>query len=114
MSSQDASRQSRPALVELSFAERVAQLVEAAELALSTTRTEHGYLGTIVVFRIDGEVGTPPTTGGALAPALDAAKDHSLDLTPSVSAAAAKSAIRASPPFIAWAAATPIIDVRVM
>ena len=114
MSSRDASQQPRPALVELCFAERVAELAKAAKLAFSALRTEHDYLGRIVVFRIVGEVGTPVTTGAALTPALDTAKDHSVDLTPSVSAAAVKSAIRASPPFIAWAAAMPIIDVKVM
>ncbi len=85
-----------------------------AKLALGATRTEHRHLGKIVVPGIVGEIGAPVTTGRSLAPALDAAKDHSLGLTPSVSAAAARSAIRASPPFIAWAAATPIIDVSVM
>ena len=114
MSKQDISRQSRPALVECGFAERVARLTDASELALSTTRTEHDNLGRIAIFRIVSGVGTPVTTGGTLATALDVAKDHSLDLTPSVSAAAARSAMRASPPFIAWAAATPIIDVSVM
>ena len=92
----------------------MAEPSEAAELALGATRTEHSHLGRIVVVRIVGEIGAPSTTGGTLTPALDAAKNHSLDLTPSVSAAAARSAIRASPPFIAWAAATPMIDVSVM
>ncbi len=96
------------------LAARVAELSEAAELAIGATRTEHRHLGRIVVAGIVGEIGPPMTAGETLASALDTAKDHSLDLTPSVSAAAARSAIRASPPFIAWAAATPIIDVSVM
>ena len=96
------------------FAERVAELSEAAELALGAARAEHRRLGRIVVPGIVGNVSAPATTEGTLTPALDAAKDYSFDLTPSVSAAAARSAIRASPPFIAWAAATPIIDVSVM
>ena len=85
-----------------------------AKLALGATRTEHRHLGWVVIPRVVREIGAPATANGALAPAFDAAKNHSLDLTPSVSAAAARSAIRASPPFIAWAAATPIIDVSVM
>jgi len=79
----------------------VAEVYEAAELALGAARAEHRHLGRIVVPGIVGKVSAPATTGGTLAPALDAAKDHSLDLTPSVSAAAARSAMRASPPFIA-------------
>ena len=96
------------------FARRVAELCGAAELTLSTARTEDDYFGRIIVARIIREVSAPAKGGGTLTPALDAAKDHSLDLTLSVSAAAARSAIRASPPFIASAAATPIIDVSVM
>ena len=92
----------------------MAELLEPSELALGATWAVHRHLGRIVVPRIVREVGSPSTSAGTVAPALDAAKDHSLDLTPSVSAAAARSAMRASPPFIAWAAATPIIEVSVM
>ena len=94
--------------------DRIAGLLEPSELALGAAWAKQRHFGRVVVARILREVRTPMTAGGTLAPALDAAKDHSLDLTPSVSAAAAKSAIRASSPFIACAAATPIIDVRVM
>ncbi len=107
-------RLSGPPLRRLDFAGRVAAFSEAAELALGADRAVHRHIGRIVVTRIGGEIGAPATSGGALTPALDAAKGYSVDLTPSVSAAAARSAIRASPPFIAWAAATPIIEVRVM
>lgn len=96
------------------MAERVAELSEAAELALGTSRTEHRHLWRIVVAGIVREIGAPVTTGGTLASALDTAKDHLPDLTPSASAAAARSAIRASSPLIASAAATPTIEVSVM
>ncbi len=91
-----------------------AEVSEAAEFARGAARAIDRDFGRIIVARIIREVSAPATTEGTLTPALDAAKDHSLDLTPSVSAAAARSAIRASPPFIAWAAAKPIIDVGVM
>ncbi len=96
------------------FARRVPELFEAAELTLSTARTEHDYLGRIIVARIIREVSAPATSGSTLTPALDATEDHSFDLSPSASAAAERSAIRALSPFIASAAATPIIDVSVM
>lgn len=93
--------------------DRIAELL-TSELALGAAWAIHRHLGRIVVPRIVREAGTPLTTAGTLALTLDAAKDHSVDRTPSVSAAAARSAMRASPPFIAWAAATPIIEVSVM
>jgi len=104
----------RPAVKTSRFRRTRPDFSEAAELALAADRAVHRHIGRIVVTRIGGEIGAPATSGGALTPALDAAKGYSVDLTPSVSAAAARSAIRASPPFIAWAAATPIIEVRVM
>jgi len=107
-------RLSDRALVGHDFTGSIRELSEAAELAIGATRTEHRHLGRIVVLGIVGEIGPPMTTGDTVEPALNTAKDHSLDLTPSVSAAAARSAIRASPPFIAWAAAIPIIDDSVM
>lgn len=114
MSSQKAADISDRASVGHGFAERVAELSEAAELALGATRTEHRHLGRIVVPGIVGEIGAPVTTGGTLASALAATENQSVDRTPSASAAADRSAMRASPPFIACAAATPIIDVSVM
>ena len=82
--------------------------------SLGASRKEHDYLGRIVVLWTFRETHAPAATRAALAPALDAAKDHLLDRTPRVSAAAERSAMRASPPFIASAAAKPIIDVSVM
>ncbi len=114
MSSQKAADISDLALVGHGFADRVAEPSDAAELALGTIRAIHRYLGRIVVARIVREIGAPITTGGTLASALAATENQSVDLTPSASAAADRSAMRASPPFIACAAATPIIDVSVM
>lgn len=96
------------------FTERAAEGSEASELALGAARTKNCHLRWIVVLGIVDEIGAPTTTAADLAPALDAAKGHLPDLTPSVSAAAERSAIRASPPFIASAAAMPIIEVSVM